>query len=120
MSVNMNSDNLLEQLQGDLSLSFPKRGFPYNRVSALILYWTEDDFQPPCEEEAREIRDLFCDDFGYETIVFTIPSQNSRNALEKAVVDFKYTYDDPSNLMIVYYSGHGDPDDQRAKAVWAA
>ncbi|EXJ71729.1 uncharacterized protein A1O5_05538 [Cladophialophora psammophila CBS 110553] len=116
----MNTDHLKRELQSDLSASFPKRGFPYQKVAALVLYWTEDDFQPPCKDEAREVKDLFSTGLGYDTVVFPIPSTNSRNALEKAVVDFKYAYDLGSNLMIVYYSGHGDPDDKRGKAVWAA
>ena len=116
----MNADELKEQFQCSLSGAFPTRSFPYEKAAVLILYWAEDDFQPPCEGEANEVRDLFSHRFLYETVVFRIPSENSRNALEKAVVDFKYAHDASSSLMIIYYSGHGDPDDLRGKAVWAA
>ncbi len=114
------TDDLREHFERTLSGAFPTRGFPYSKAAVLILYWAEDDFRPPCEEEAREIQELFSQQFIYDTVVFRIPSENSRNALEKAVVDFKYANDASSSLMIIYYSGHGDPDGKRGKAVWAA
>jgi hypothetical protein len=116
----MSEHELKEHFQQAVSGAFPTRRFPYEKAAVLILYWAEDDFQPPCEGEAREVRNLFSHKFRYDTEVFRIPTENSRNALEKAVVDFKYDYDASASLMIVYYSGHGDPDDVRGKAVWAA
>ena len=114
------TEDLREHFDQTLSGAFPTRGFPYRKAAILILYWAEDDFQPPCEKEADEVRKLFSRKFQYDTVVFPIPSDNSRNALEKAVVDFKFANDAENNLMIIYYSGHGDPDKLRGKAVWAA
>ena len=116
----MSTSDLKEQFQHSLSGAFPTPGFPYAKAAVLVLHWAEDDFQPPCEAEAREIQELFSHKLFYDTVLFRIPSQNSRNALEKAVVDFKFTNDTSSSLMIIYYSGHGDPDIRRGKAVWAA
>ena len=116
----MNKSDLTDELQQDLSGAFPTSGFPYTQAAVLALHWVEDDFQPPCEGEVREIQELFSQKFFYKTVTFQIPSTNSRNALEKAVVDFKFANDLENGLMIVYYSGHGDPDTERGKAVWAA
>jgi hypothetical protein len=90
----------------------------------LIIYWLEDDFTPPCAKEAEKIVELFKHNFQYETQVFPVPSINAQSALEQRVSTFKY-HNEPKNylestLLIVYYSGHGDPDLARGKAVWAA
>jgi hypothetical protein len=113
-------DSLKNELQRTLDGAFPFTGCPYDRVVVLILYWLEDDFRPSCAEEAQKVLDLFSKDFHYETEIFQIPSYNSQNLLEQAVVNFKCANDSDSSLLIVYYTGHGDPDEARGKAVWAA
>ena len=115
-----NVDDLKEEFQKDLAGVIPYRHYPYSKVAVLLLYWAEEDFQPSCKDEAGSIRELFKTRFLYNTMTFEIPSKNSYNALEKAVVDFKWPNDSESSLMIIYYSGHGDPDEVRGKAVWAA
>jgi hypothetical protein len=115
-----NVDGLKEEFQRNLAGAIPSRCYPYSKVAVLLLYWAEDDFQPSCKDEASSIRELFRTRFSYDTVTFEIPLKNSYNALEKAVVDFKWPNDSESSLMIIYYSGHGDPDEVRGKAVWAA
>jgi hypothetical protein len=112
--------NLAIQLQSSLENAFPGIASPYQQVSALILYWMEDDFNPSCAKESRQVVEIFENDFYYKVEVFPIPTFNSWNLLQQAVVNFKCSNDGHSNLLIVYYSGHADSDQQRGKAVWAA
>jgi len=122
--MSLRADSLRDQLQHRLDGAFPSSRCPYDKVAALILYWLDDDFNPSCAKEAEKVVELFKKDFQYETQVFPIPSLNAQSALEQTVSTFKY-HNEPksyleSNLLIVYYSGHGDPDIDREKAVWAA
>ncbi|KAI9779801.1 MAG: hypothetical protein M1816_003337 [Peltula sp. TS41687] len=114
------TDSLQDTLQTSLEGAFNTGACPYDKVAALVLYWAEDDFNPSCAEEAKKVVDLFRTDLQYEVQIFPIPMINSRNLLEQAVVNFKCINDGESSLLIIYYSGHADPDEKRGKAVWAA
>jgi hypothetical protein len=124
-SVSMESQiDLQNELQKNLDRVFDgasgDRVCPYGRAAVLVLYWAEDDFNPPCEVEAKSVVDVFRREFHYSVQVFPIPMMNSRNLLEQAVVNFKCHNDGEDCLLIVYYSGHADPDEIRGKAIWAA
>lgn len=114
------TESLRETLQNSLEGAFNTGACPYDKVTVLVLYWAEDDFSPSCAEEAKKVVDLFRTDFQYEVQIFPIPTRNSRNLLEQAVVNFKCVNDSESSLLIIFYSGHADPDEKRGKAVWAA
>ncbi|KAK0719308.1 hypothetical protein B0H67DRAFT_642672 [Lasiosphaeris hirsuta] len=112
-------------LQQSLTKAFGSKSSPYDRVGVLVLCWAEDDFPISCRAEALKVANILESGYCYEVETFLIPVQNSRasqNALEAAVVGFKQRYDmdGEANLMIVYYSGHADPDEHRGKAVWTA
>lgn len=112
-------------LQRSLARAFSDSPSQYDRVGVLVLCWAEDDFAISCKIEAQRIVDLLKKRFRYEVETCLIPAENSRaarNALEETVVRFKrrYDVDGEANLMIVYYTGHADPDERRGKAVWAA
>jgi hypothetical protein len=118
------TDSLKNKLQRRLDGAFPSAQCPYDRVAVLVLYWLEDDFTQPCAKEAEKVVDIFKNNFKYETQIFPIPSTNAQSALEQTISAFKYR-NEPTNhlestLLIVYYSGHGDPDLKSGKAVWAA
>ncbi|KAF8533785.1 hypothetical protein BDD12DRAFT_809888 [Trichophaea hybrida] len=112
-------NELRATLQHELIGAFPGRS-KYDRASVLTLYWEEDDFEPPCKMEVGIVNELFRNDFHYETETFVIPSENSYNMLELALVDFKCRNDGLNNLLIVYYCGHGDESIDLQKAVWSA
>jgi hypothetical protein len=120
-----NIDVLTSGLQQNLTKVFRSKSSPYDRVGVLVLCWAEDDFPISCRAEALKIADVMGNGYRFEVETFLIPVENSRaaqNSLEEAVVGFKrkYDVDGEANLMIVYYSGHADPDERRGKAVWAA
>jgi len=112
-------DELRATLQHELMGAFLGRS-EYDRASVLTLYWEVDDFEPPCKTEVEIVNELFRNDFRYETETFVIPSENSYNMLELALVDFKCRNDGPNNLLIVYYCGHGDESVDLQRAVWSA
>jgi len=112
--------DLAQVLQKSLQGAFSTSASPYEKVSALVLYWAEDDFETSCAEEAQKVVELFQTDLNYDVQVFPIPITNSWNLLLQAVVNFMCFNDSHSSLLIIYYSGHADPDEKRGKAVWAA
>lgn len=78
----------------------------YKRVGVLFLSWEEDDMQ--CKEtEVDALRNLFVEEFKYETDYFLIPKDRWQTALQKRIADLFYEYDSPDCLTIVYYGGHG-------------
>jgi len=112
--------DLAQALQKSLQGAFSTSASPYEKVSALVLYWAEDDFKPSCAEEAAKVVELFRNDLNYNVQTFPIPISNSWNLLLQAVVNFMCCNDGHSSLLIIYYSGHADADEKRGKAVWAA
>lgn len=55
------------------SHKFFSEGIGYTAVTALLLYWKENDIGPELEVDA--IRDLFQNDFGFTSLTVPIPSQ---------------------------------------------
>ena len=53
-----------------------------------------------------KLRQLFEEDFKFETECFEIPSSRWETALHKRLADFCYRYDSPEDLAIIYYGGH--------------
>lgn len=111
---------LQQGLQRDLDKTFLHGDGVYDSAAVLILYWEKDDFMFSCADEANQVQQLFAVDLKYHTESFAIPLENSYNELEHRISIFKKAHDSESALLIVYYSGHGDPDERRGKAVWAA
>ncbi|KAF2005157.1 hypothetical protein P154DRAFT_616410 [Amniculicola lignicola CBS 123094] len=103
-------------------LIFSRQSCPYNNVGVLALYWQQDDFQPSCQKESQKIVSLFRDEFHYNVEEFPISSEADKceDELAFAISRFKCEYNSMGNLMIVYYSGHGDRDRTNNKAIWAA
>lgn len=118
----MSDDNVdrTVQHQADDSLMFYRDGCPYNKASVMVVYWKEDDFQPSCADESQKVVSLFRDDFHYEVKTFAIPMENSQNHLTHAVSGFMLNYDHRGNLIVLYYSGHGDKAPNSNKPIWAA
>lgn len=53
------------------------------------------------------LHQIFDEDFHFETEFFQIPSVKWETALNTKVANFVYEYDNPDNMVIVYYAGHG-------------
>lgn len=107
-------------MQWGLDKTFLHGDGVYDSAAVLLVCWEEDDFKLSCIDEVKKVQELFASDLGYHTETFAIPLGNSYNELEQCILTFKEEHDSESALLIVYCSGHGDQDQSRGKAVWAA
>lgn len=111
-----------ERLNAALVLEDWKAYNEYKSTSVLILYW-EDSDNAGFQEEAIRIGELFEKDFLYNVDYYAIPSINSHRRLDTKINTFFDEHEGPDHLMIIYYGGHGDADDDHGHeklAVWAA
>ena len=102
-------DDINSALAGALS----RNGSVYERVSVLFLRWEDDDFLRfggnGIQGEIDALEDVFVSDYGFQTEIFLIPSENSHRKLQKKI--FHFADDDvhnKSDLLLVYYGGHGN------------
>ena len=117
-------DDLASKLNASLSNAFTSSAKYYQQVYVLIVYWKESDDEG-FKREAVELGELFASQFRYTTFAFPIPTQESYSALKERILHYIRTCGSPDSLLIVYYGGHGDEDDDPAKSgnrqsVWAA
>ncbi|KAL8698675.1 MAG: hypothetical protein Q9224_001744 [Gallowayella concinna] len=90
----------------------------YATVTALLLYWDENDIGP--EEELNTIRELFERDFGFSSLTFPIPTLRAQQELNREISAFVANYSNQvDSLIVVYYAGHGEVNDD-GKSIWAA
>ncbi|KAF2139027.1 uncharacterized protein K452DRAFT_275975 [Aplosporella prunicola CBS 121167] len=81
----------------------------YERVGVLIIKWINHLDQLDCEQEVKQLDALFKNRFHYETRIAELTAKtNPSLQLMSAVVEFAREYDGPSNLVIVYYTGHSE------------
>lgn len=94
----------------------------YKSVSVLALYWQDAD-HPGFQQEARSLGRLFSKKFHYDVDYFAIPSANSHVELDTRINLLLQQRGHLDHLLIIYYGGHGDPDNnigEEKLAVWAA
>ena len=60
-----------------------------------------------------ELRSVFCDTYCFNTEEWKIPSNESHNLLASKLLGFIEEHDSKDSLLIVYYGGHGDMNDNR-------
>ncbi|KAL9614267.1 MAG: hypothetical protein Q9167_001223 [Letrouitia subvulpina] len=94
----------------------------YKSVSVLALYWEQAD-HPGFQQEARSLGALFSKRFHYDVDYFPIPSANSHVELDTRINLLLKQRGHLDHLLIIYYGGHGDPNNDigdEKLAVWAA
>lgn len=106
-----------EDLQKAIQTSFPRAAHPYVAVTVLLLRWIDDDLN--IQVELDRLRNVFDFQFNFTTEQWNIPSKNSTRALQAKLYDFQEAHQSESELLIVYYGGHGEAS-RRGKSIWAA
>ena len=103
-------------LNSAASAAFPNRGLSrYKEVYALLLSWEDDNLG--VVKEVAELQQVLTDVYHFEVEAWKIPSAKSHNSLATKILGFINEYDSESNLLIIYYGGHGYMNDDR-QCVW--
>ncbi|KAF2002303.1 hypothetical protein P154DRAFT_521115 [Amniculicola lignicola CBS 123094] len=82
----------------------------YQKVSVLIARWDkdEDDFPEGHDAEIGELEELFKNGFHYDCEIVELgTSTRPQIKLNAALAAHVSKHDGPNNLLIVYYTGHG-------------
>ncbi|KAJ9154905.1 Homeobox protein EgHBX4 [Pleurostoma richardsiae] len=113
-------DTFAQTLQESASRAFPNRGRSsqrYQKVVALLLHWKTDDlFVLP---ELEDLEKCLREDYGFETDVFPIPSENAHLELMLKVGAMIKDHESEDTLFVVYYGGHARIDESR-QSTWCA
>jgi hypothetical protein len=94
----------------------------YKAVQVLALYW-EDADHPGFKEEAYQLGAVLSNDFQYDVLYYAIPTEQSHVELDTRINLLLKYHGHLDHLLIIYYSGHGDPNNEvgdEKLAVWAA
>lgn len=107
------ANDLNQALQG----SFPRSAHPYTAVHVLLLRWADDDLQ--VQSEIERLRRVFDRQFHFDIEEWQIPSSNPTRALQYKLFELQHAHQSESELLIVYYGGHGAAD-RRGRSIWRA
>lgn len=90
----------------------------YTHVHCLLLWWKQNDLRP--EKEVRDLAELLREGFHYGVSTFEIPVDGSqKSAIKDEIFATVKKHGKEDSLLIIYYSGHCDPD-EHGHARWAA
>ena len=89
----------------------------------LFLRWEDDVFIEPgvnngVQGEIDNLERVFKRDYGFQTSLYLIPSQNSQRCLQKRIYLLQEEHDRREELLVVYYGGHGVLNDMN-QSIWA-
>ncbi|KAM0562583.1 hypothetical protein ACHAPJ_002273 [Fusarium lateritium] len=109
-----------QRLEDSAARAFPNRGRSsarYNNVQALLLHWNSDDlFVIP---ELEDLEKCLSEDYGFNTDIFAIPSENSHLELMMRIGQLIKDHESHDTLFLVYYGGHARIDESR-QSTWCA
>lgn len=113
----------LEDFANDLnqalkkSFPSPRDIYPYTAVYVLLLRWSDDDLM--VQSEIEGLRSVFERQFRFDVQEWQIPGKGAQRALQEKIYGFQYAHQIESELLIVYYGGHGEAD-RRGRSIWRA
>ncbi|KAJ4192224.1 hypothetical protein NW755_004353 [Fusarium falciforme] len=109
-----------QRLEDSAARAFPNRGRSsarYSNVQALLLHWNSDDlFVIP---ELEDLEKCLSEDYGFNTDIFAIPSENSHLELMMRIGQLIKEHESQDTLFVVYYGGHARIDESR-QSTWCA
>ena len=116
--------NRVASLNRKLEAAFSRLYHDYDCVQVCTIYW-EDSDNEEFKTEAEEFQKFVEEELEYPVQIVTIPTEWSQRRLDEAVNSLLAKLQGESNLLVIHYGGHGDPNDdkkknQERKSVWAA
>ena len=100
-------------------MSLENRQQTYKHVNVLLLSWAENDLTD-VDQEIKDLAKVFEMFYKFQTVQYKIPSnERPQNDLDRQLLEFRIAHDNPSELMIVYYGGHGGINSEQ-ESIWAA
>ena len=114
-------EEFFEHLNRAAKTVLPRSSRRYREVVVLLLRWQDDDLGT--ETEITDLEYVSQDMYHYRTERFLIPSSDSATQLEYKLNDFRRAYNHESNLLILYYGGHGSLDFNKqrpSRSIWQA
>jgi len=79
--------------------------YQYDQAHVLLFMWREDDLE--VLDEVRELKHVFKTVYNFKTHLCIIPSRQPYQHVEAEISQLHESLNSLSNLVIVYYSGHG-------------
>ncbi|KAL1639171.1 hypothetical protein SLS58_008139 [Diplodia intermedia] len=79
----------------------------YKQTFVLFVKWDEELDQLRVGKEIAELREVFEERFNFTTKTVELGIKKAQTQLEHAILNMLVEYDDPHNLLIIYYAGHG-------------
>jgi Caspase domain len=84
----------------------------YRKVGVMLAKWDRelDQYKDRTEKEVADLEAVFKDSFNYDVRVRNIVNHKRRTPekyFEEQVMWFVKEFNNPNDLLIVYYSGHG-------------
>jgi tetratricopeptide (TPR) repeat protein len=116
-----NFEEFFEHLNRAAKSVLPRVSRRHSGAYVLLLRWEDDDLGT--ETEVSDLEEVFRDVYHYNTERYLIPSVDPTTQLEYRLNDFRRAYDNGTNLLIIYYGGHGvlDYSKQRpSRSSWQA
>ena len=112
----------LDTFNHAMARTLAQNGSSYERVFVLFLRWEDDVFLEPginngIQGEVDLLEQVFVDYYGFSTETYLIPSKNSQRSLQKKIFKLQDDHDSRSELLIVYYGGHGVLNDFN-QSIW--
>ncbi|KAH6881689.1 hypothetical protein BKA58DRAFT_372007 [Alternaria rosae] len=79
----------------------------YRNVHVLVIKWQDAIDQLNVRQEVDDLTNVFKKVFNYEVTELQLEEKNPQVQLELEIYRWVYEHDDPNNLLVVYYAGHG-------------
>jgi tetratricopeptide (TPR) repeat protein len=116
-----NFNEFFEHLNLAARSAMPRVARRHSDVFVLLLRWEDDDLGT--EVEIQDLETVFRDTYHYHTEQYLIPTDDSTTQLEYKLTDFRKAHDNGTNLLILYYGGHGFLErrkDRLSRSIWRA
>ena len=105
-------------LEGVCSICMTFAVFAYNILVVFVIFLVCTNACAGVKEEILGLQHVFSKIYHYKAADWQIPSKSAFNALRRKLNDFLNEYDGETNLLIVYYGGHGFMDKER-RCMWS-